>query len=811
MKRRIISSFLVFSFLSASVGTSLVRPVYAGAATVKANDSKADIIKKFESQSSGKFKLHEKDGQVFASGILSEKRNFAKANVSSDALNYLEENKALFGIGSNLDNLQVDKVQKDENGGTVVKVSQKIKGIKVKDRQINVSYDNTGTITSVNGEYEQNTQITALGSGSITAAEAVDIAKKQFAYKTLKTEPAAEKIIVSKDGKLYEACKVNIYYREPEAGNWDVYVELHSGQVLLTEDNIRYDGVVSGSGIGVGGESKSLNLYQYGAGFYMQDSTKALPTVLNTYNLNHSTTNGTLISNTTSTFASEDFKAGVSAHHNAGVVLDFYKNLFNRNSLDGSGMIINSFIHYSSAYNNAFWDGHEMIYGDGDGVMFTYLSGDLDIVGHEMTHGLVSSTANLNYQNQPGTLNESMADVFGVLIETWYKYNVRSGGSWKYDAADWVMGDDVYTPGRSGDALRSLTDPAKYGQPANMNSYICTTVDNGGVHANSGIPSRAAALIAGSIGMEKTARIYYRALTNYMIPTTDFLQAYCSIRQAASDLYGAGNSETAAVDSAFSAVGIADTDPAAVKAVTGFVTRLYQQCLSREPDTSGLNYWKDKLLSKTNTGADVADSFIFSPEFTAANVPDDKFIDIMYRTFFDRVGDGSGVSYWMDKFANGMSRLYVLSCFVNSAEFSSICGSCGISRGSIQLTEPADLYPEVTAFTYRFYDRCLGRKPDASGLNYWVKALTSGQTTGADISLGFVFSPEFTARNLSDSDFITVMYRVFFNREPDSGGQTYWVNILKAGRSRMDVLRGFVSSPEFASICSGYGIKPGKI
>ena len=248
-----------------------------------------------------------------------------------------------------------------------------------------------------------------------------------------------------------------------------------------------------------------------------------------------------------------------------------------------------------------------------------------------------------------------------------------------------------------------------------------------------------------------------------------------------------------------------DTDES--KAIDDFVTRLYQQCLNRETDLAGLDYWKNKLMSKLNTGADISYSFIFGPEFIARNVSDDIFINIMYKTFFDRASDSVGKAYWMNKLNSGISRLYVLSCFVNSAEFSNICTGYGIERGTIQLTNPMDLYPNITAFVYRFYDRCLERKPDDSGLNYHVNRLATGQSSGSDLANSFVFSPEFTGRNLSNHDFIKIMYRVFFDRDPDDGGMTYWVNNFNKGMSRLQVFNGFVNSKEFSVICTNYGIK----
>lgn len=275
--------------------------------------------------------------------------------------------------------------------------------------------------------------------------------------------------------------------------------------------------------------------------------------------------------------------------------------------------------------------------------------------------------------------------------------------------------------------------------------------------------------------------------------------------------YGTATINVKTADGGYTASCTVSVNTIESKAIEDFVSGFYLLCLSREADQNGLEFWKDRLLSKVNTGADVANSFIFSPEFIGENVSDDAFIDIMYKAFFDREGDTGGKDYWINKLDNGISRLYVLSRFVDSSEFSTICNSYGIIRGEIQLTKPVDIYPEVTAFTYRFYEKCLGRKPDDLGLNYWVSNLVTGQSTGADISLGFVFSPEFIANNHSNTDFITIMYRVFFDREPDIGGQTYWVNSLNAGKNRLQVLTDFINSKEFATVCNNYGISVGTV
>jgi Zn-dependent metalloprotease len=334
-------------------------------------------------------------------------------------------------------------------------------------------------------------------------------------------------------------------------------VEATSGTILEKEDKIRYDGPTTGTGTAVDGTTKPLNLYLSGSTYQMKDTTKPMTGQIITYTANNAETEpGSIVTNTSSNFNTTSLKAAVSAHYYAGVVYDFYKNLFSRNSLDNAGMGITSTVHYGSSYDNAFWDGTQMVYGDGDGSEFTYFSGDLDVVGHEMTHGVTENTANLNYSNQSGALNESMSDILGVLIETYDKYNVKNGGTWSFNSADWVVGDDIYTPGTPGDALRSLANPTLYDQPDNMSNYYNTSSDNGGVHTNSGIPNKAGYLIAQAIGCAKTAQIYYRALTNYMTTTTDFLGARNALTQAATDLYGASSQEVTAVSNAYDAIGV---------------------------------------------------------------------------------------------------------------------------------------------------------------------------------------------------------------------------------------------------------------
>ncbi len=545
---------LISLILGLSLTCTVSAPAFATELKVDKEAKKVQAIEKLEKLSDETVELKENDGQVFLSGELSDK----KVPSESSATKFLQENKDIFGIDNAKEELKVVEVNKDDIGDTFVKFAQVIEGTEVDNSLINVHYDKNGVIVSVNGNLEENKEITTLGSKVISPEEAIKIAKSQFEFKKLKKTPKAEKLVITEDGVNYEVYKINIFFMDPTIGSYDVFVEVSSGKVIKTEDKIRYNNPVTGTGIDVLGKTRDLKLNEDEGQYHMLDLTNEATEGIATFDGTNSA-DPLLVSNTTREFTAEEHKASVSAHYNSEKVVEFYKKLFNRNSLDNKGMPILSFTHVPASYNNAMWTGDMMLYGDGDGVEYTYLSGDLDVVGHEMTHGVVEYTAGLVYKNQPGALDESMADVFGVLISTYNKYNVANGEAWKFDPADWVVGDDIYTPNIQGDALRSLVDPTLYGQPAHMDNYfdLPDTYDYGGVHDNSGIPNKAAYNIASNIGMDKTAKIYYRALTQYMHPDTNFQQASYCLVQAAADLYGKGSNEITAIKNSFASTGVA--------------------------------------------------------------------------------------------------------------------------------------------------------------------------------------------------------------------------------------------------------------
>ncbi|MGE5422975.1 MAG: DUF4214 domain-containing protein, partial [Ignavibacteriales bacterium] len=247
------------------------------------------------------------------------------------------------------------------------------------------------------------------------------------------------------------------------------------------------------------------------------------------------------------------------------------------------------------------------------------------------------------------------------------------------------------------------------------------------------------------------------------------------------------------------------------QAIEDFVTRFYQLCLLRDPDTEGLTFWTNNLVNQVQTGADVARGFIFSDEFIARNLSDDEYLDIMYHAFFNRDPDADGKSFWLNCISSGTSRLEVLAGFVNSDEFNTLCSSYGITRGSIDTTEPVDPDAAITDFVTRFYQECLSREPDTDGLNFWVDTLKGGSQTGANLANEFIFSDEFIARNVTDDQYLDIMYSAFFDRVADTEGKAFWISLMSSGTSRLEVLAGFVNSPEFETLCSEYGIVRGEI
>lgn len=254
--------------------------------------------------------------------------------------------------------------------------------------------------------------------------------------------------------------------------------------------------------------------------------------------------------------------AVTEAYDGLGDTWALFAEAFARNSLDGRGLPLRASVHYARDYDNAFWDGTQMVFGDGDGKVFGRFTASLDVIGHELGHGVTEHTAGLMYQGQPGALNESMSDVFGSMVKQ------RKLGQSAAEA-DWLIGAELLVGEFAGEALRSMKEPGtaydnavlgKDPQPGHMDDYVETDADHGGVHINSGIPNKAFYLCATALGgnsWEAPGQIWYAVLTGPGISADcDFVTFAGLTVDAAITAYGVAAPEVAAVREAWARVGV---------------------------------------------------------------------------------------------------------------------------------------------------------------------------------------------------------------------------------------------------------------
>ncbi len=259
--------------------------------------------------------------------------------------------------------------------------------------------------------------------------------------------------------------------------------------------------------------------------------------------------------------------AVTQAYDGLGATWELWRTAYERNSLDDKGLPLVATVHYGRGYDNAFWNGRQMVFGDGDGEIFLPFTRSLDVIGHELAHGVTQYTSGLNYEGQSGALNESISDVFGVLV----KQHLLGQDA---DEADWLVGADLLAPGVKGRALRDMAHPGtayddprlgRDPQPGHWRDFVVTDADNGGVHVNSGIPNRAFVLVAKALGGPAwvgAGEIWYAAITGDIAADCDFATFARLTRVAAESEFGAGSREARAVAQAWRTVGVAEAPSA---------------------------------------------------------------------------------------------------------------------------------------------------------------------------------------------------------------------------------------------------------
>ncbi|ABX06281.1 MAG TPA: peptidase M4 family protein [Herpetosiphon sp.] len=464
------------------------------------------------------------------------------------------------GKGANSANLQVRGVDQDDLGINV-RLDQTYAGLPVFGGQVIAHLDNKGNVTQESGELFAVDGIDT--SASLSSAEAIKIAQSQVKYdfnakNASGTEVSSELKILPREGKdsvIVFQVSLHIEDGSEATAHHEFFINAKTGETELYYNDM--DGVnATGTGKSLYSGNVSITTDLVSGVYYLRDNSRG---GMYTTNMNNRTTGGSTFTdadnvwgtNTTANVQS----AGVDAHYGAQLTWDYYLSSFGRRGIDGNGFRVLSRVHYGNRYNNAFWNGSSMTYGDGDGTTFRPLV-SLDVAGHEITHGLTEKTAGLIYSNESGAANESFSDIFGTMVE----YSSGTG--------DYLIGEDIYTPATAGDALRNMSNPAAEGDPDHYSKRYTGTGDNGGVHINSGIQNqvfyllaqggtnRTSGLAVTGIGRPKAAAIFYRALTVYLTPSSNFKAVRTATLNAARDLYGASSAEYNATAQAWTACGV---------------------------------------------------------------------------------------------------------------------------------------------------------------------------------------------------------------------------------------------------------------
>jgi len=250
------------------------------------------------------------------------------------------------------------------------------------------------------------------------------------------------------------------------------------------------------------------------------------------------------------------------------------------------------------------------------------------------------------------------------------------------------------------------------------------------------------------------------------------------------------------------------TEPTKVtkEQATSFVSRMYNDALSRDAENDGLNYWVNQLVEQKIDGAGLAKGFICSKEFTEKNLNNEEYVKVLYETFFGRSADADGLKHWVNALDSGKPRTEVLAGFVNSKEFTNACDASGIVRGTMEPDGSSIYNPGVNGFVNRLYKEALNRKGETMGVEYWSYGINKKQFSPEEAAKRFFLSEEYVKKNVSDEEYVETLYGTFMGRTSDAEGKAYWLNELKSGKTRESVLEGFSRSREFSGIMAEFGL-----
>ena len=480
--------------------------------------------------------------------------------------------KRIYQLPENCGFVEINRMS-DQMGFTHIRYRQTVNQIPVHDAMFMVHIKGNN-VYIINGTITPNAA--SATQKSISEKQALKFALDKVGANTYKWEVPAEErwikenndnqdasfypvgkleVIKNKQSNSYRlAYKFDIYAHEPMS-RADIFVDAQNGNIIYTNDKIHH-GDSLGSAITKFSSTQPITTDYYNNSFRLRESGRG--NGVETYDMNNGTSYGSAVDFTDSdniwnnVNSNKDEVAG-DAHWGMEMTYDYYLNKHNRNSIDGNGFKLKGYVHYSSNYVNAYWNGQVMTFGDGNSSVSPLVS--IDIVGHEITHGLTSNTADLDYQDESGAMNEAYSDIFGTAIEHYGK------------TGNWTMGEDI------GLTMRSMSNPKSKGDPDTYHgiNYYLGTADNGGVHTNSGVLNHWFYLASEGgtgindnldtftvvgVGIDTAAAIAFRTLTVYLTNTSQYSDARFYSIKSAVDLYGPCSPAVAAVTDAFYAVGI---------------------------------------------------------------------------------------------------------------------------------------------------------------------------------------------------------------------------------------------------------------
>ena len=502
------------------------------------------------------------------------------------------------------DQLLAAKSETDALGYVHEKYQQYYKGIKVEHGTYSV-HARQGDVASISGQFEK---ISGLNPApALTAADALQRAlahvgarkymwqdateeaglKRQESNSDATYQPQGELVIMRTSitkkaelvGKPVLAWKFNVYAQQPVSRAY-IYVDAHTGEVVAKDDIIKHAAATGTFATAYSGSRSLANATNTTGGYYLREATRGGG--IETYNCRkgNSYTNAVDFNDADNSWTAAEYanaaldNTAFDAHFGAQATYDYWKNVHGRNSYNNAGAKIKSYVHFDDTpsdgvgYENAYWNGSVMTYGDG-ATRFRPLTA-LDVCAHEIGHAVCSSTANLTYANESGAMNEGFSDIWGAAVEAYAQASLGAGSSGVRAKSTWLIGEEI---DKVKVALRSMSDPNSLGQPSYYKglNWYSGTGDNGGVHTNSGVLNywfylisagktgtneKGSAFSVDALGIVDAAKIAYRAETVYLTASSTYASARTATITSAKDLYGVGSTAEQAVTNAWAAVGV---------------------------------------------------------------------------------------------------------------------------------------------------------------------------------------------------------------------------------------------------------------